>query len=99
MPHIKSITHADGMVEIAVLDVVLDYEVGRYFKGVLLSHKRGTRISINLERVEHIDSSGIGLLLMIKEHVGSPPVKLIGCREAVMQTIKMSFIDHFFIFE
>lgn len=55
-------------------------------------------ISIDLSRSEHMDSSGMGLLLTLKKELQleSGSIELINCRPHIRDALLAARLDHFF---
>jgi len=56
------------------------------------------RISIDLSRSEHMDSSGMGLLLTLKKELQleSGSIELNNCRPHIRDALLAARLDHFF---
>jgi anti-anti-sigma factor len=54
---------------------------------------------VELSGVEYIDSAGLGLLLLLRDHAGERPVKLRGVRGQVRDVLLMAKLDRMFRLE
>lgn len=55
-------------------------------------------VSIDLSRSEHMDSSGMGLLITLKKELGLDDgvIELINCREHIKEALLAARLDSFF---
>lgn len=55
-----------------------------------------TRLVVDLENVQSIDSAGVGMLLMLRSYAGEniADVRIINCPGPVVQTLKTMRLDH-----
>lgn len=55
-------------------------------------------VSIDLSRSEHMDSSGMGLLLTLRKELGldNGEVELNNCRSHIKEALLAARLDHFF---
>ena len=56
------------------------------------------RVLIDLIRSEHMDSSGMGLLLTLKKELdlGTHSIELVNCRPHIRDALLAARLDHFF---
>lgn len=56
------------------------------------------RVTIDLIRSEHMDSSGMGLLLTLKKELGLDAgcIEIVNCRPHVRDALLAARLDHFF---
>lgn len=67
----------------------------------LLAEDEGRTLSIDLEQVDFIDSSGLGLLLLVREEAqrGSKNVVLAGCRPRIRKILSVAQFSRLFRIE
>jgi anti-anti-sigma regulatory factor len=96
---VSSKLQADGYtVEISPQNKSFDYQIWDEFMAQLEQYAKGKfNFVVDFRVVEHIDSSGIGLLIKLREHC--LPYKTISCThlsDPVFQRLKASSFDKLF---
>lgn len=84
-----------------VIDVVgrLGFDLHRQFRQSYEKQpKRYKRYAVNLKQCDSIDSTGLGMLLMLKDFagLGKEGLLLVHCREEVAQVLKYASFDELF---
>ncbi len=77
-----------------------DYKKRREFVKSYENAPTDTRFIVNLRDVDYMDSSGLGMLVMLREHAGGDTarVTLTNCKPNIKQLLKYSqFTDLFII--
>ena len=52
--------------------------------------------TINFEKTDYMDSSGLGMLLNMKRNIGNKPVNLINCKPQIKKVLVISRFDEQF---
>ena len=70
MSEVTSTVGDDGVVVISVAGK-FDFSVQREFRDAYKAHADGkNRFRVDLSRTDYLDSSALGMLLLLREHVG-----------------------------
>ena len=91
-------SHSDGKVTIAVngrFGFDLHQEFRKAYKDL---HDPGARYVVDMDRVEYIDSSALGMLLQLREHAGGnrADVRLIHCRPEIKRILEIANFQKLF---
>ena len=75
-----------------------DFRLHKEFRAAHKGVKAGTEFIIDFAQTEHIDSSALGMLLLLREELGNDKanVKLINCREKIKLHLEMASFDLLF---
>ncbi|MBR7888691.1 STAS domain-containing protein [Marinomonas sp. A79] len=75
-----------------------DYHCQKAFKEAFLSVKNVMSYEVNLANVLHLDSSALGMLLLLRDHAGerSTQIRLVHVNRAVINTLKMANFHRLF---
>ncbi len=75
-----------------------DFTSHEAFRQSYESTPKGTDVSVNLRRVEYMDSSALGMLLLLKEHVGGDinSMNIEGPRPEILNILKVARFDKLF---
>ncbi|QGU32527.1 STAS domain-containing protein [Thermochromatium tepidum] len=87
-----------GVVTIAI-DGRFDFAQHKDFRNAYKDVAPGSmRFVVDLSRASYLDSSALGMLLLLREHVGGDPdrVRLIGSSEEVRRVLKIANFDRLF---
>lgn len=88
-----------GHLEVAVSGRC-DFSILKDFQALYCANSASTisSVTIDLKRSEHMDSSGMGLLLSLKKELQLDPgsIELINCRPHIVAALLAARLDHFF---
>lgn len=75
-----------------------DYNCHKMFKEAFMAEKNATFFKVDLAQVVYLDSSALGLLLLLRGHVGeeSPRISLINGNHVVVDILKMANFHRLF---
>ena len=79
----------------------LNYKASDKFLSLLATTPRGSCFDVDLSRVEDVDSSGLGMFLMLREHAGgrNEHVVLRNPNQAVATVLRTADFETLFTFE
>lgn len=74
------------------------FQVYHQFRDAYLASERGTRFRIDLQAVDYIDSSALGMLLVLREHSGGEMarIEITHCRPEVHKILLSAHFDRLF---
>ena len=86
-----------GQVTIQI-DGRFDYTTNKAFREAYQDHEPGVQYEIDASKMEFMDSSALGMLLLLREHVGDPErkVRIVNCQDSVRETLKLANFDRLF---
>ncbi len=93
------ITKHDNLSVISVNDKRLDAEIAVTFKNTVVSHidEGNFLIVIDLDKVEFIDSSGLGAIVTCLKHLGRRgDIVISGVKKSVMPLFELTRMDKVF---
>lgn len=74
-----------------------DYRVYDSFKASYASVKENSQINVDLSNTEYMDSSALGMLLMLREHVGKAAnILLVNPPPDVLRVLSIANFDKLF---
>ena len=79
-----------------------DFSLHEEFQNTYYGHVAvGTRVAIDLEKVEYMDSSALGMLLLLREYVGedNADIRLIHASSEIRNILQVSNFDQLFKIE
>lgn len=78
-----------------------DFTQQKAFREAYLQHPADKSYRVDLSCTDYLDSSALGMLLLLRQHVGekSDKVKLVGASNAVMKILNIANFDKLFSFE
>lgn len=89
----------DGVVRIVVRGR-FDFSVHREFRQAYTSNetRSAKRYVIDMAGAEYIDSAALGMLLLLRDHVGADAskIRLMNCSAAVRDVLQVSNFDRLF---
>ncbi|MBF0444759.1 MAG: STAS domain-containing protein [Magnetococcales bacterium] len=90
--------NADGSFLIAVTTEKFSFECNGELHNTFDELPQGERYIVDFKKVKYIDSSGMGLLLLLREHHGNfdIPIKIINCCDTVLQLLKFANFGQMF---
>jgi HptB-dependent secretion and biofilm anti anti-sigma factor len=92
----------EGDVGRVVLSGQFDFSAHREFRQVcetLISNPSIKEVLVDFQNVNYLDSSALGMLLLLKEKIGaaSKSLALVNCRESVKQVLDIACFGKIFI--
>jgi len=68
------------------------------FRKLYCDYEKGTKYQLNFGKVKYIDSSALGMLLLLMEHNGKckQDISIMGCTETVENIFKVANFDRLF---
>ena len=76
-----------------------DYSVHQDFrKAYEQTAGSGTRFVLDLDKTEYLDSSALGMLLLLREHAGGTcaDIRIVNCRDGIMKILSMANFQKLF---
>ncbi|MGQ9658846.1 MAG: STAS domain-containing protein [Thermochromatium sp.] len=92
------IDREQGVVTISI-DGRFDFTQHKEFRSAYKDIAPGSmRFVVDLTRASYLDSSALGMLLLLREHVGGDPnsVRITGSSEEVRRVLKIANFDRLF---
>jgi anti-anti-sigma factor len=95
------ITHTSSDGKITTIDISgrFDFSVHQEFRQVYEQAPGGpTQYIINLRQTEYMDSSALGMLLLLREHAGGERanIKIMHCQPEVKKILTIANFHHLF---
>ncbi|MCX7207211.1 MAG: STAS domain-containing protein [Proteobacteria bacterium] len=92
----------EGDVGRVVLSGQFDFSAHREFRQVcetLISNPSIKEVLVDFQNVNYLDSSALGMLLLLKEKIGaaSKSLALVNCRESVKQVLDIACFGKIFV--
>jgi len=74
------------------------FQLHREFRDAYRNEPADSTYLINLVKTEYMDSSALGMLLLLREHAGGDSAKIIisGCRESLRKVFSITQFDKLF---
>ena len=78
-----------------------DFNAHHDFRNIYRNEKSNAAYSINMSGTEYIDSSALGMLLLLREHAGNESAKITikGCNEDIKKIFAISNFEKLFSIE
>ncbi|MBF0612606.1 MAG: STAS domain-containing protein [Magnetococcales bacterium] len=75
-----------------------DFKARTQFRNTFVNISPESSFILNFAGVEHIDSSGLGLLLMLREHAGvtEANITIVNCNAVVRKALQLFEFDKLF---
>lgn len=92
-------TSADGRTVTIDISGRFDFSVHQDFRQVYEhAHGNANQYVIDLQNTEYVDSSALGMLLLLREHAGGDQakVKIVHCRPEVKKILTIANFHHLF---
>ncbi|CUB03014.1 STAS domain-containing protein [Marinomonas fungiae] len=82
-----------------VLKGRFDYSCQQEFREFFARYPKGTDYIIDLSSVSYIDSSALGMLLLLRDHAGGDTSNVVikGASEFVISALKMAHFERLFV--
>ncbi len=90
-------TTTNNITQIIVSDR-FNYNVHNEFRAAYKNTPKETQFIVDMNRTTYLDSSALGMLLLLRDHVDerSDKISIIGCNPEIKQILEMSnFTDLF----
>ncbi|MBF0139550.1 MAG: STAS domain-containing protein [Magnetococcales bacterium] len=80
------------------LEERFNFEIHREFRDACTKFPPATAFIIDMKRVEYLDSSALGMLLLLREHAGGDKsnISIINCKPTVERIFKVANFDRLF---
>ncbi len=74
------------------------YQLHREFRKAYRDEPAGTAYVINMFKTEYMDSSALGMLLLLREHAGGDKAKITikGCQDGLRKVLLIARFDDLF---
>jgi len=97
----KPIVKVEGKTGIILLIGQFDFNVHKDFRAAsqeLLENPEVSSIDVNFEQVPYLDSSALGMLLLLKERAGAAgkDLALVSCKDTVRQVLEIACFTKLF---
>lgn len=98
---LKTQLSADGKELSLCIDGRFDFNLHMDFREAYRGLPPDTRYVIDLSRTTFMDSSAMGMLLLLREYAGEKhaDIRLCNCSEAVRKVLAVSHLDSIFAIE
>lgn len=75
-----------------------DFQSNAAFRIAYETHPAGTTFVVDLQRVEYLDSSALGMLLLLRKHAGNTQdnVKIVNASRDVMRVLQIARFEQMF---
>ena len=92
---------SDGSQLTMAIDGRFDFNVHSDFRNAYRELPPTTKFVIDLAKATFMDSSAMGMLLLLREHVGEKKesIRLLNCNPEVKKILSISNLDKMFIVE
>jgi anti-anti-sigma factor len=68
-----------------------DFSHHKEFRETYRQYGEGVKYIVDLSRTEYMDSSALGMLLLLREHAGGDKkVSIVGCNDEIKEILKIS---------
>ncbi|WP_285348545.1 STAS domain-containing protein [Pseudomonas sp. ME-P-057] len=83
---------ADGQQLTIIIKGRFDFSTHQDFRGAYEKETKGQRIVVDLTGTSYLDSSALGMLLLLRDHAGGEraDVELVGCNADVIKILTIS---------
>lgn len=76
-----------------------DFLLHRDFRGAYREVSGITSVEVDLSQTIYVDSSALGMLLLLRETMGNTKIKLTNVNAKIRMVLKIAHFDRMFIFE
>ena len=86
-----TITAQDNVTRISISDR-FDYSIHTEFRSAYKDTPKGTEFIIDLGKASYMDSSALGMLLLLRERIGEdgPTISIVGCTSEIRKILEIS---------
>ncbi|MCK4743221.1 MAG: STAS domain-containing protein [Sulfuriflexus sp.] len=97
MPISVTTTNSDNIIRINIIDK-FDYGVHREFREAYKNSDSSSEFIIDMSQTSYMDSSALGMLLLLREHSGndSSKISITGCTAEIRNILKISKFQNLF---
>lgn len=98
MSQVTSLSSPDAGGVVIKVGGRFDFSVHRDFREAYRHHSAGERYVVDLSATEYLDSSALGMLLLLREHAGGETarVELRGCCPEVRKLLEIARFHQLF---
>lgn len=98
---VSSSTNKVNSVDVVTITMKgrFDFTVHREFRSTYKNHEEmGMRFVVDMRQVDYIDSSALGMLLLLREHAQkyNGDVEITNCDPSIMNILKIANFDRLF---
>ena len=88
----------DGRTVTLQIDGRFDFALHKDFRDAYKDEPESTSYVINMKNSDYMDSSALGMLLLLREHAGNDEAKISieGCQPAIKQILAISNFEKLF---
>ena len=88
----------DGSSVAIKIDGRFDFNAHHDFRNIYRNEKSGAAYNIDMTGTEYIDSSALGMLLLLREHAGNENAKITisGCNDDIKKIFSISNFEKLF---
>ena len=92
-----STTTNNNVTRIIITDR-FDYSIHNEFRAAYKNTPKGSQFIIDMNRAIYLDSSALGMMLLLREHAGeeSEKISIVGCNPEIKQILEVSNFDSLF---
>jgi anti-anti-sigma factor len=92
---------ADGSQLTMTIDGRFDFNIHSEFRNAYRDLPVTTKFVVDLAKATFMDSSAMGMLLLLREHVGEKKenIRLLNCNPEVRKILSISNLDKMFVVE
>jgi len=88
--------NSDGEISI-IISEQFTFDVHNDFRGAYRNEPKGTDYIINLSNTSYMDSSALGMMLLLREHNGENKIiKIKGCTRDIYKIFEIANFDKLF---
>lgn len=75
-----------------------DYTLHRELRDAYKDSPSGVKYMLDLSKTEHLDSSALGMLLLMRDHAGGDKAEIVirGCRPNIKKIFEIAHFDRLF---
>ena len=80
------------------IDGRFDFNLHREFRNAYMSHPSNAAYSVDLAQADYLDSSALGMLLLLREHAGGEKaqVSITGSKPEIRKVLSISNFERLF---
>lgn len=96
---VSSQISSDGKEVVIDVHGRFDYSVHQDFREAYeQAAGSGTRFVLDLDKTEYLDSSALGMLLLLREHAGGSgaEIRIVNCRDGILKVLSMANFQKLF---